>query len=85
MEVVNFYPNTFSEIPVQDNPAFLKDECLMMVCEDDNLNNGDYRCVVLYNKPKGIQEKTVKGMQIAVFWSEEIAGQFCDNFDPENL
>lgn len=72
MDVVDFYPRTFHQIPPQDNPAFGNDKCLMIVAENDNLHA---RAAVLSIDPKN-DDDTVTS--IAVFWEHGKAVDFCE-------
>lgn len=85
MEIVNFYPKTFSEIPKQDNPAFGNEKCLMLVREVTVTGYRAKRVVVHLIEPKNgpYTEESVES--IAVFWELEIALMFCKSFNPEKL
>lgn len=69
---VDFYPQTFQEIPHQDNPAFGEDECLMIVRTADGLE----RALVLHIKPDPVEAVN----HIAVFWRHDIAWAFCRSY-----
>lgn len=73
MEIVDFYPRTFHQIPPQDNPAFGQDACLMIVAENDSLHA---RATVLAIDPKD-DDDTVTS--IAVFWKHDRAVKFCES------
>jgi len=81
MEIVNFNDRTFGEIPNQDNPAFDKHECIMIVLsgELESKNNGA-KYSVLHIQPTDdpYNEETVtrKGM----FWEMEDAHNFAVTF-----
>ena len=75
MEVVDFYPKCFSEIPEQDNPAFGDQACLMIVNEGGKSN----RSIVLLILPSPV--KALDGTEavdhLAIFWDHELAVNFC--------
>ncbi|MFH1692306.1 MAG: hypothetical protein ABIC68_07080 [Candidatus Omnitrophota bacterium] len=69
MEIVDFSEKEFNEIPKQDNPAFGKDECLMIVKQFKSS-----RFVVLHIKPDPIESVN----RIAIVWKKEIADIICN-------
>jgi len=71
----DFYPKTFEEIPREDNPAFGKEECLMIVAEIHQIK--DPHAIVLHIVPDSIESVT----NIAKFWRHENAVKFCDAID----
>ena len=73
MQTVDFYPQEFHEIPQQDNPAFGKHECVMIVKE-----YGAPRACVLHIKPDPVESVT----SIALFWLHERAVEYAEFFTP---
>ena len=61
MEVVDFYPTKFNDIPDQDNPAFDATEECIVVCADVAI--GD-RVMVLHIVPDPVESVN----RIAMFW-----------------
>ncbi|RLC30409.1 hypothetical protein DRH13_04355 [Candidatus Woesebacteria bacterium] len=77
MEVVDFYPKTFQEIPEQDNPAFDNDQrkTCMMVVKSTRPNQKDH-AVVLHIYPNGHDTVT----RIAVFGRHDLALKYAESF-----
>ena len=71
--VVDFYPQTFAEIPRQDNPAFSDDECMMIV---GGYGSSKGHAVVLHIKPSPVESVN----HIAKFWQYEAAVKFSHEF-----
>ena len=71
MEAVDFYPKTFHEIEEQDNPAFGKEECFMIVAEE---NTEPFHAIVLHIVPNPVESVTL----VAKFWSHKKAIEYCD-------
>jgi len=69
MQTVNFYPQTFCQIPEQDNPAFGDDECMMIVKEV-----GGERAVVSRIKPDPVEAVN----HVAIFWDHSKAMEYCN-------
>lgn len=81
MDVVDFYPKTFKEIPKQDNPAFGDQGCLMLVKEN---KPGSVMVTVLLVCPEEKRDgDTVTN--IAMFWRHSVAMSFCENYDHQAL
>lgn len=74
MEVVDFYPKSFSDIPEQDNPAFGNDECMMIIRNDKG------HALVLHIDPDPVESVT----SIATFWRHDLAVRFANGFEPTN-
>ncbi len=69
MIAVDFYPQTFHEIPKQDNPAFIGDECYMIV-KDSTTDHA----IVLHIEQDLIDSVT----SLAKFWKYGKALEYCD-------
>lgn len=71
MQTVDFYPKEFDEIPEQDNPAFDKHECVMIVKE-----YGGTKACVLHIVPDPVESV----ISIALFWRHELAVEYAEFF-----
>ena len=71
MQTVDFYPQEFYEIPQQDNPAFGKQECMMIVKE-----HGSPKAKVMHIVPDPVKAVA----SIALFWRHERAVEYVEFF-----
>lgn len=69
MEIVDFYPKKFQEIPAQDNPAFGDEECFILVSEGESGH-----VVILHIDPDEIESVN----RIAKFWNHKTAVCWCE-------
>jgi hypothetical protein len=69
MQVVDFYPTKFNDIPNQDNPAFDATEECVVVCADAAIGN---RVMVLHIIPDPVESVN----RVAMFWKHDIALKF---------
>lgn len=74
MDVVDFYPKTFQQIPEQDNPALNGDdqECIMIVAS--NLPTEKGHAIVLRIEFKGEPDAVTS---MAKFWRHDLAVEYC--------
>lgn len=79
MEYVNFHNREISQIPSQDNPAYGDVECLLIVEEEMQPIPQPRRIVVIHIRPD-IKKRTTHKEAVGIFWREDIAVQFCENF-----
>lgn len=73
MDMVDFYPKTFQEIPDQDNPAFGTHECYMIVKESEHCPHS----VILHISEENLAEGDAV-VHVAKFWRHEKALQYCE-------
>lgn len=74
MEVVDFFPKHFWDIPEQDNPAFGKEECMMVMASGDT----PLKVLVAHIKPNPVESVT----KIATFWRHDLALKYAKDFEP---
>lgn len=73
MEVVDFYPSAFVDIPKQDNPAInCTEACMLLVGNTED--QGGVR--VLHIIPHDVESVTV----IASFWDHKKALRYAENY-----
>ena len=79
LEVVNFSNKKFHEIPEQDNPAYDKHECLLLV------DYGDGKKVLLIHiKPVDNPKENESVHRVAVFFDESTAMEVADLYAERN-
>ena len=69
MKTINFSDTKFHQIPEQDNPAYGKEECLMLCQSNKNDKLIELLHIIPVEKPKENESVT----KIAIFWDESIA------------